>query len=234
MSLLTICQRVVDEVGLDERPSAIAASTDQLARQLLAVANATLEELVNDHDWPVLRRSGTISTVIGQTEYSLPSDILRQVRDTSRYDADNAPLAGSETSAEMSRPYNVVSTLYGHRFQLKLYPLKLVVDPVPDVVTDITFEYITNKAVLEIDGTTYTSLFMVDSDVPLISERIVRMGVKWRIKHAKGMDYAEDFNAYEIARKQEYAQQLQLGNVPVSHRIQAELPEPYVPTEGFG
>lgn len=76
----------------------------------------------------------------------------------------------------------------------------------------------------------------MDDDTSLVPERLVRMGLKWRIKHAKGLDYSEDFNVYENARKTEYSQMLDLDDIPVSVRavVTTGLADPTVAENGFG
>jgi len=232
MTLLTLCQKVADETGFN-RPSSIVTATDQLARQLLALANETIAELCEDHDWPALRVPATINTVNGQASYTFPSDYARLVPEALWDNGANTPLRGAESATEWSVPSTYLYPVYGHRFRIFQTPLKLFIDPVPVSVQALYYEYITSKPVVQDDGTASTE-FTRDTDTSKVSERLVRMGLKWRIKHAKGMDYAEDFNKYEKSRKDMYSKALALGSIPISSRPSSELTEPYVPTQGFG
>ena len=235
MSLITIAQRVADEVGLP-RPSQIATGTDQLARQMFALANSTIEELSED-DWPSLRNTHTFNTVIGQQSYSLPADFLRMSPDTAYAEAQKYRMKGSSSPADWrkSRVFGNISSKY--EFLLSNFPYKFHLTPTPSVVEAMVFDYVRNVNVLDVDGVSYKQYFTTDTDTPLVPELVVRLGLKWRIKHAKGLDYSEDYNRYEASRKTQLAQMLAYGAIPVAVRHHNEIPEltdGYVPENGYG
>lgn len=66
MSLLTVCQQAMGEIGLPQ-PSTIVGNPDQFAIQLLALANRAGKELAEDADaagyWQMLRKQYVFQTV---------------------------------------------------------------------------------------------------------------------------------------------------------------------------
>lgn len=238
MTLATLCQRVVDEVGLP-RQSSIASSNDQLARQLFAFANTTIEEL-NRKTWPCMEIPYTFDTVVGQDVYNFPTDWKRTVVDTVYNSAVYYNMRGSLTAADWYRQRNGLPANLG-RYKYRIYgrPLKIFLTPTPQVAETLVFDYVSAWPVMDGGDEIAKPLFAQDSDTSIIPEALVRMGVKWRILHAKGLEYAEAFNEYEAETKIELAQQLGFGSQAVAVRpFWAEnwpyYADGYVPETGFG
>lgn len=235
MTLLSIAQRVADAVGLP-RPAAISGAQDQLARQLLALANEVIEDLAL-LDWPVLQTTAQFNTVVNQEAYSLPADFREFVTETAYNATTYYNIRGSITPGEWQMNKQRLLQPTG-RFKLRLMgdPLKIYIVPAPQRVESIVYEYKSTSLVTTSTGT-LTTLFTNDTDVPRINEEVVRKGLKWKIKHAKGLDYAEDFNDYEMAKKTYLAKAKAYGSIPVSNRYYADIPElgeGYVPQTGYG
>lgn len=235
MSLLNIATSVADAVGLP-RPSAIASSTDQLARQMFALANEVLEDL-HYLDWPILEIPYSFNTVIGQESYNLPTDWERSINDTAYIASQYYNMRGSLTSNDWQRNKNALPSQIG-RYKYKIYgnPLKIYIHPVPMTVETIVLEYITSNKAQNTVGT-FIPQFAADTDTPIVPESLVRKGLKWKIKHAKGMEYGEDFNDYERSKQTLFAQQLDIGAIPVALRRMIDIPEVpngYIPEFGFG
>lgn len=235
MTLLTVAQRVADEVGLP-RPSAIVSSSDQLARQMLALANSTMEEL-GKMNWPELETQHSFPTVIDQVAYSTPSDYDRFATDTAYVSTQYYMVRGSLSAREWALRRNGMSSLTGWaRYRVFGYPPTIQFVPAPKTVQTVIIEYISKNLVIGVD-TTRKTLFVLDTDSPVLSEELLRMGLKWRIKHAKGLDYSEDYNAYEKRTAELFAQRLNLGATAVAHRSpygDENLGFPYVPDTGYG
>lgn len=235
MSLLTACQDVADVIGLT-RPTAIASGTDQLARQMFAIAKDVLAEL-GLMDWPFLQIPYSFDTVVDQASYSMPADFGREVGDTVFLASQYYQLRGSLTPGDWQRQRNSLAVQNGrYKFRLFGLPLKLYITPTPSAAEEIVLEYQTTYRVQQAD-TTYKTTFFADDDEALVPEDLLKMGIRWRLKRAKGLDYSEDFNEYEIARANRLAQQLSLGSIAVAYRNQAEVPEladGYVPEFGYG
>lgn len=235
MSLLTICQNAADEAGYP-RPSTIVGNTDQLARQLLAMAKATLEDL-GRKEWPILQRVHTFSTVVSTDDYSLPSDFKRLIVDTAYIATEYYKMRASMSPSEWQARRNEMASATG-RYGLRVFgqPSKIYVTPDPTTVETVLFEYITKNNALT-SGGVEKETFTLDTDTSMIRERVVELGLVWRIRHAKGFDYAENRNEYDEAVSTEFAQQLGFGSLPVAVRNplgDEAIPLGYVPEQGFG
>jgi len=58
------------------------------------------------------------------------------------------------------------------------------------------FEYQTINF-CESSGGTDQSAWAADTDVGLLDENLMQMGIVWRFKKKNGLDYSEDFRIYE-------------------------------------
>jgi hypothetical protein len=235
MALLDLVQRVCDEVGLP-RPVAVAGSTDQLARQLYSLANAELEELSKRFDWPVLVREYNFPTVATQAAYTLPADYRKFLADTI-YDKDRYyKMRGSLSAGDWQRTKAMnLGSLSCANVRIYGRPLKLNILPTPASVENVVFEYMTKNFV--VDGSGNEQLrFSNDNDVSLIDEGLVRMGLKWRIKHAKGLEFSADLAEYEAVVAREFAAAMAQPHIPVGFSRHADEPitSGTIPSSGFG
>jgi len=233
VNLLTIAQQVADEVGLP-RPAALASATDQLARQMFALANAVLRDL-GKQDWLDLQETHTFDTVATTSQYAVPAGYKRMVGDTA-FNSDVHYAVRGALTAEQFRALENGSQLAVGRFRFRLTNGYINIQPTPQTAETLTFLYVTNY-LARTSADAPQALFENDEDTPAVPEELVILGLKWRIKHAKGLEYGEDYNAYEEQRKTLMAQELGLGQIPVAMRwasTDPELGEFYVPETGFG
>lgn len=235
MTLLTICQDVADVIGLT-RPTAIVTDTTQLPRQMLGFAKETVDEL-SRMDWPVLEVAYTFPTVAGQASYTLPVDFKREIGDSVYAATSYTQIRGSLTASDWARQRSSMPGIGRYRFRIYGYPQKLYISPTPQVAETIVMEYQTCNKVVDSTGALKTA-FTLDSDMPMVAEELVRKGLKWRLRRAKGLDYSEEFDDYENDRSTQLAQALGMGSMAVAYRSPYDsdsgLGNPYVPDHGFG
>lgn len=235
MTLLSVAQDVCDVIGL-VRPPAVVGSNDQLGRQVLGLAKETLEEL-GRMDWPELQIPYTFNTVAGQDSYDMPADFGREVGDTLYIASQYSKLRGSLTPADWQNQRDVLAPQIGkYRYRIFGLPKKLYLAQTPEVIEAVTMEYQTTYRVLQ-DDATYKNTFFADSDVSLMPEELLKKGLKWRLRRAKGLDYTEEFNDYEMSRAQWLAQALSMGSLAVAYRYgvdENEITNGYIRENGFG
>lgn len=191
MSLLTVAQDVALKVGL-EKPSAVASSTDREHQELLSFINEVALQMVDAHDWEVLKTLQTETGDGSTTEFDLPSDFLRFPKDqriwSSRIETPFTHIASSDQWLELDvRSYEFVIgawTKIGGQIGIK---------PAMTSTETAKYYYITDKFA-ESSGGTGKTAFDADDDVFKLSERVLRLGTVWYWKHSKQLpaDYDED------------------------------------------
>jgi hypothetical protein len=235
--LLDVVQGVCDVVGLP-RPSVVATAADQLGRQLFSLANVELRELSKRHAWPVLQREHTFATVDGTADYALPDDYRKLIGHTLYNASSYYELKGSVTPQEWQHTKSLnLGTMSRAKIRLYGSPVRLHIIPTPSSAEDVVFEYLTDKFAVSEDGLTPKARYELDTDVATVDEDLIGMGLKWRIKHAKGLDFTADLAEYEAVVSREYAGALSNPAIAIGGNALSgcpELTEGYVPENGFG
>lgn len=197
MSLLTIVQAASRKLGLTV-PTAVATSNDAGVLQLMELANEEGQELAAKYQWTALQlatsfvtvaaqNQGLVSTIAPNLRYVLNQTIWNR---TLRYRVlgPASPQTWEQLEAmSIAGPWNQWRIQGGY---IKLFP-------VPVAGQSCYFEYVTSNWALANDGVTGKSAFSVDTDTSLLNENIMALGLTWRWRAAKGLDFTADFAKYE-------------------------------------
>lgn len=194
-SLLTICQNVADEVGFS-RPSTIVNNTDATAKQLYRLANRT-GNVVSRFGWQVLRADHTFVLVTSTQTYALPTDFRYMVPDTTWDRSDDREVLNPLSAAQwaFSKGWGLVTGL-NRRARIKgnLLEFDQTITSSDNGKT-IAYEYVSSYWAESSGGTDQAS-FQADTDVSKLDDELMTLGVIWRFKKAKGLDYADDLAEY--------------------------------------
>lgn len=157
--------------------------------RILSVDSATQVTLTS-----VVSQTGTgVSLTFGKIAYALPSDFEYFLDKTYWDNKYKWALIGPITAQEKQiLRYGVVAS--GPRNKFYIRRNLMWIDPVPTSATLIAYDYFSNAPVLS--GSTYSSVWVTDSDTYLLDEDIFIQGIKWRFLRAKGLDYQEEYQSY--------------------------------------
>src|SRR3990167_8863697 len=141
MTLLTIVTNVCDEIGI-ARPASVIGSSDQTARQLLALANKGGRILARRGrgvgGWTVLTKEREFTSTADEDDYALPTDFEYFVDETA-WDKDNYwRLRGPLSAQEWRYRKNGLATSGPHsRFRGKpgANVRRYFLDPTPTTAT---------------------------------------------------------------------------------------------------
>lgn len=240
-TLLQIVQAACDEMGLP-RPTAVVGSNDAQAVQMLALANREGKELASRENgnggWSVLASGHVVTLVASQAGYSFPTD-LQYFTNTTAWDRDNKwPLHGPVSPQVWQvLKWGTVGSI-GPRKRFRIYQGDIFIDPTPtasEAGQTMYFEYYSNGWVTT-PAVTYRDSWSTDGDTTRLPDDLFVLGLMWRYKRAKGLDYAEEFKTYEDAVQRELARDamapiLNLDGPRPSTRL---LDDSNLPDSGFG
>jgi len=85
----------------------------------------------------------------------------------------------------------------GPRYHVRIRGGNLLSNPVPTAGLTWAFEYVSWNWITDSSDANPDLYFSADTDKILLPEPIVMMGLRWRWKKEKGLDYEEDFDSYE-------------------------------------
>lgn len=178
----------------------VTNDTDSTAAYVTAVA---ANEVTLDDDIFI---SGESYTIYRQA-HSLPSDYKHLVDKTlwnrSDYEELRGPMSQREWQSVKSS-YLGESVTDSYRFQLRSNmadtdpAVKLYLDPVPTEDDDLVLEYVSNGWCKDASTGVVNSAWVKDTDVPLLDEYLLRLGVIWRTLSRLGLPYEEELDEYDV------------------------------------
>jgi hypothetical protein len=199
MSLLTLIQQTCRAPGVNlPRPNAVATSTNDTVLQLLELANEEGVELSRRGEWQALRRTASFTSVATniQTSLATAAPFFDYMINDSFWDQTlRRPLFGPLTVQEYQQQVSMFSI--GPWYQYIILDGDIVFVPAPSAGDTCSFAYMTTAWCTDSTGASPQTAFTADADVSLLDEQIMKLGIIWRWKQGKGLDYAEDYAKYE-------------------------------------
>lgn len=192
MTCLTLVQTAFKRMGLSA-PTAVASSTDPQVMQMLALANEEGQTLAEATNWQALRAQATFTTVAAEQQ-GLMSVIAPNckfiVNDTIWNRSLRMPVFGP--LSPQSWQQQVAIAVQGPWNMFRIFGDALNFIPNPTAGETCAFEYVTTNWVSG-GGTEFTQ----DAEFSLIDEQVMVMGLIWRFRQAKGLDYSADLQKYQ-------------------------------------
>lgn len=176
------------------------SSSAQVAVEMSDLANEVAADIAKSADWRALTKIHTINASGGYA-FDLPDDYDRMVLASDVDDPGTvfwgyAPFDSVNTwSRYLTGSYSILSPggwiILGGQ---------ILFHPAP--TSQAAFPYISTEWARSEDGTA-KSEFTADNDTFVLSERLLTLGLIWRWKDQKGLEYAEDMANYELALARE-------------------------------
>lgn len=232
MSLLALVKTVMEGNGWKIPVISVAASQDPNIRQAFVLANKELESLAYSRTWPILVTEQTLALVGGQAEYPLPADfhhlVTPSVYNKSQYYRIKGNLQPMEFIRYISNNGGGPNMPYtGFRILPATKTLRVV--PTPQQADEVVYFYVSSNLVLSAAATPQPR-YAADDDVAVVDETLLEMGLTWRWRQKKGLDYSAEIAEYNGTVTKRYAQQLALSDFPIG----ASIPPGQAPlTDGF-
>lgn len=196
MTALTIIQDACGRLGI-QVPTAVFSSTDEQVIQMRSLLNEAGKALARIHDWKVLNKEQTFTTVAASAQTNaVPLDFDRYLNETmfnrSQHEKIYGPFDSSEWQLDKAG-FTGLSVTSAFRFRGD----DILITPTPSAGDNVYYEYISKnwaESVLAVEKAKLTA----DDDVPLLDEELLTKALEWRFLRSKGLDYAEEFQDYEI------------------------------------
>jgi len=199
MTLLTICQAVADDIGLDVRPVSVVGNPDTDAQRLLRFAARVGSDLASRAPWQALRLVHTFTAGGAETQAgAIPAGFLRFSPETLWDETNGLPITGQVGATEyQARKYNLASA--GYAGPLRWFTRRadaLLIWPVPPSGTVISFAY-QSGAFCQSAGGTPQAAWLADTDTGRISEELITLGMIYRFLLADGQPFGQAQADYE-------------------------------------
>lgn len=194
MTLLSIVRSACDLVGMP-RPNGVISGSDQTTRTVLALAQREGRALARRWTWSKLRKEHTWVSVAQRVQTgSVPADFDRMLNGTlwnrDEQEEVTGPLTAEEWQAQLALVTAPVDACYVFRNGfIELYPS-------PSAGETFAYEYVSGNWCKSSIGTGQAA-WTADDDLPVLDEELHILGIVWRFKQGRGLDYAEDYRLYE-------------------------------------
>lgn len=202
MSLLTAVQHFCRRTNLPV-PSTVMGSTDVQVLQLRALFEEEGQDLAARGGWQGITFEATHTTTAAEDQGAI-TDIatngFNYIKNDTIWDrSDTLPVWGPLSPSEWQLRKAI--SLTGPRYQFRIRGGRLLVNPTPAAGQSWAFEYVSKNWLTDSTGATYRQYFVADADLVLLPEELMLLGLRWRWKKEKGLEYAEDFRTYEMQVK---------------------------------
>lgn len=197
MSLLQIIQDASGEIGLPS-PGSVIGNTDTGVVQLLALCHREGKKMAHDYGFEVMNKEATFTATGAEDEgniKTLTSISFSWIKNDTMWNRTlNRPIFGPLSSKNWQLLKSAAVT--GPYPEYRLRGNKLIFIPTAASGDEIFFEWQSKNWIENEAGTATASRWADDTDVSLINEDLITMGVVWRYKKTKGFDYSEEFADY--------------------------------------
>lgn len=201
MSLLTLIQRFAYRTGIVV-PSAVIGSVDPAILQLKELLEEEGSELSQRYEWEMLINEETHTTTAAENQGLLTTITdggFRYICNDTIWDRTDRlpiPLIG-----QVAWQRTKATTTATPRYHYRIRGGSLLITPAMVADHVLAFEWVTRYWVLSIANSP-KEFFTVDTDLLRLPEDLLLAGLRWRWKKEKGLEYAQDFDSYELKVKQ--------------------------------
>lgn len=197
MTCLSIVQDVCQRINLPS-PTTAAQSADPAIQQVVALATKEAEWQIAEYDWQALLLEGSFTTVAAEIQVANITTTfpgLKAILNDVMWNRDlRRPVFGPMTAQRWEQLKAMVMQGPWNQFQIRGNSILFI--PVPTVGQSVFFQYKSVNWAQSASGTPQ-SRFMADTDILLLDEATFKLGMEWRWKKAKNLEYAQDFADYE-------------------------------------
>lgn len=197
MSLLTIVQNAVNEIGFGDAPVTVVGNTDKTPTQMLSLLNREGESL-SRYNWEALVKEHTFTLTASDQDYATPAGFRYMIPD-SIWNRDSKRPVRSPLTGQEWQFYKGWSTVTGLTLRARIRNKELEFDQEITAADDgkiIAYEYVSSYWT-EDSGGTGQGKFADDTDVAILDEELLTMGLIWRFRKAKGLEWESNYLDYK-------------------------------------
>jgi hypothetical protein len=206
-------------------PDSVINSTDPNVPLLLRLANQEGRELARRHDWQALMVDYTVASLGAELQTALPDDYDRLMPYPEIWNRSTGQIYNGPTAHRTWGALKGLGVTAGVPGWWRLLGNALYITPAPTAGQTLAFPYM-SKNWCQSSGATPQSKWQADTDTALIPERLFTLGIVWRYKKTKGLDYAEDMSTYEREVERACSRDRGAGVIRPRHYTHTDYP-PY-------
>ena len=200
MTILSVCQSAGTRLT-GTRPTSVFGTSDQFISELIDLVGEAASDMAKRHDWQALTSLQTLTGDGTTEEFALPSDFDRMTQPGNIYSTRSFMPLRKTRDLNQWLEFQI-EPVVGYPGYWIILDNKTVIKPPMADGESAKFYYITNKIFRNESNTPITTP-SANTDVFRLSERVLALGVVWRWRAMKRLEYGEDMQNYEIALERE-------------------------------
>ncbi len=214
-------------------PSSVIGSTDTTTNQLFAIVKELLDDMVEESKFNVTTTEATFTTTAamdqGAMETLAPNGYQWAINETFFDRTLARPLYGPLNEVEWQQIQALPDP--GPFYKFRIRGNRLLMHPTPTApFSTIAFEYMSNWCVTSAAGTLKAAL-TADDDLFVFPEKIIRKGMTFYWKRAKGLPYQADETQYWSLLNKYIARDKAKRRINLAEPCQPDIrPGVFVPT----
>lgn len=196
MSFLTAAQSAAIRL-VGRRPQGFFSSTDTFELEICDLATEVAADLMKENDWRILTKLQEVTGNSVLTSFDLPTDFDRMPIKAAVFRPDwNA--YSYQPVGDLDQWRNIVNGApTGAPGSWIILGGQMQIYPAIASGSKAQFYYISKNVVLT--GTTPSAAFTTDDDKFVLDDRLLTLGLIWKWRAQKRIEYAEDMANYEKA-----------------------------------
>lgn len=182
------------------KPDVFFSSGEQFEREICDLVNDVADDICGWNDWQALRKIHTIYGDGNTKEFPLPYDYARMIVNSDIQDTSSW-LFGYAHVPDMNQfMYDKTRRFVMTPGEWIIYDNKIHFYPAPSVGQEAAFPYVSRNFVKTYDGN-FADKFTQDTDKFIIrgGERLLTLGLVWKWREMKKLDYTGDQENFEKA-----------------------------------
>jgi len=228
MTLLQIVNAAQAMVNLPVT-STIYSNTADAERQLLALLNMEGRLLSTAHPWQrlIVEKSFLTTATNQQTDAdaAIPSDLDRIIDETLWNRTLRQPVTGPISPIQWQSQKGLgITAVYS---SYRMYENSFYFTPAPAAGQSIYYEYV-SKNWCQSSGGTGQSQWAADTDVGILPDNIMILGLVWRWLEAKGFDFSSRKDEYDRERAKAIAHDGTRRKSRIEGPVRLDIYGPYV------
>ena len=194
---LSIVNSALKRLSLSTTTDAVGA-TDNQVMTMTEIGNEEGQELAARYPWTALQTEATFTTLAAESQGVLETiapGVGYIINDTIWNRSLRRPVFGPRTPSEWQQ--NKAFAINGPWSSFRIKAGSLYMYPTPTAGQSCYFEYISRYWCTASTGATGRAEWGENEDIPKLDSQLLVLGMVWRFKKLRGLEYAEDFNTYE-------------------------------------
>jgi hypothetical protein len=222
MTVLSAAQdAAIKLAGVASKPLSLF-STSPLGQELASLANEAATAIAEYHEWQKLKILKSYAGDGSTIAFDLPTDYGRMLKKGALHSTTWKNANYRQARDEDEWLYLQDTSISGTPGVWILLGGQMQIFPPMASAEQARHYYISSNIVVAADGTTKKPKFTLDTDVFLLSERLLTLALIWRWRSLKRLEYAEDMANYEVALAEEVTKDKATRPLVVGQRRMAQ------------